>query len=298
LPPTSGSQRRAGETPPVPEPEVADRTRSQSQAPAEDPLAAAAAAREIAAGMDPPPALIILAQRLGLSPFERDTLLLCAAAEYDPGFTNLFTRVHGSSARNYPTFGVALAALDEPSWDALAAHRPLRQDRLIEINQHGATPLTSSPLRADERIVNFIKGLNALDERLAVVLTPVDTSVANAAESQKAAVESILKMLHDSMQESLLPVVQLVGVDGGSKLAITRQACATLNRGLFRVAAESLPQQLVEIEALARLWQRETFLLPVSLYIDAESLEGSGTELHSAFQRFLSRGLGLVFLSV
>src|SRR5262249_61302531 len=67
---------------------------------------------------------------------------------------------------------------------------------------------------------------------------------------------------------------------------------------LFRVAAESLPQQLGEIEALARLWQRETFLLPVSLYIDAEGLEGAGTELHSAFQRFLSRGLGLVFLSV
>src|SRR5262249_31721825 len=158
----------------------------------------------------------------------------------------------------------ALAALDEPSWDALAAHRPLRQDRLIEINQHGSTPLTSSPLRADERIVNFVKGLNVLDERLAVLLTPVDTSVANAAESQKAAVESILKMLHDSMQDSQLPVVQLVGLDGGSKLAITCQACATLNRRLFRVAAESLPQQLGEIEALARLWQRETFLLPVS----------------------------------
>jgi hypothetical protein len=100
------------------------------------------------------------------------------------------------------------------------------------------------------------------------------------------------------VHESVLPVVQLVGVDSGSKLAVTRQACATLNRQLFRVVGESLPQQLGEIETLARLWQRETFLLPVSLYIDAESLEGSSAELHSAFQRFLTRGLGLVFLGV
>jgi len=30
--------------------------------------------------------------------------------------------------------------------------------------------LTAAPLRADERIVNYIKGLNAMDERLALIL--------------------------------------------------------------------------------------------------------------------------------
>jgi hypothetical protein len=263
-----------------------------------NPLAAAAAARDAAAKMDPLPALLLLAQRMGLSTFERDTLLLAAAVEYDPGFANLYAAAQGGM-RTYPTFGLALAALDESSWEALAAHRPLRQDHLIEINQPGATPLTSSPLRADERIVNFLKGLNVLDERLATLLTPVETShAAEVAPSQQAAVDTILQRIHEAVQESVLPVVQLVGADAGSKAAVASQVCAALNRQLYRVTVEALPHQPAESETFARLWQRETFLLPVSLYVDAENLESAPAESQAAFQRFLSRGLGLVFAGV
>ena len=261
-------------------------------------LAAAAEAREAAAKMDPPPALQLLSQRLGLSTFERDTLLLATAVEYDPGFMNLFAAAQGSSSRTYPTFGLALAALDDASWEALSAHRPLRQDRLIEINQPGATPLTSSPLRADERIVNFIKGLNVLDDRLTTLLTPVDTSRQDVAPSQQTAVESIRQRIHDAVEQSVLPVVQLIGSDTGSKLAVASQVCAALGRELYRVGAEALPQQAAESETLVRLWQRETFLLPVSLYIDAEKLDGASVESSALFERILSRGLGLVFLGV
>ena len=259
---------------------------------------AAASARERAAQIDPPPSLIVLAKRLGLSDFERDTLLLCAAVEYDPGFATLLARAQGSASRNYPTFGLALAVLDNPSWDALSAHRPLRQDRLIEVNQPGATPLTSSALRADERVVNFLKGLNVIDDRLTTLLTPVDPAATTVTVSQSAAVENILDRLHDSVQESELPVVQLVGVDSGSKLAVAAQACASLQRQLFRVTAESLPPQMAEMETFARIWQRETFLLPVSLYVDASNLDGAAPELQAALLRFLSHGPGLVFLGL
>lgn len=260
--------------------------------------ATAGAAREAAARMDPPPALLMLAQRMELSPFERDTLLLCAAVEYDPGIATLYARAHANASRNYPTFGIALATIDDPSWEALAAHRPLRHHQLIEISQPGATPLTSSALRADERIVNFLKGLNVLDERLATVLMPVDTSGAEVAQSQKPAVDGILDRLHDSLEESVLPVVQLAGSDSGSKLAAARQIGASLRRQLFRLSTENLPHQAAEMETLARLWQREMFLLPVSLYIDAENFDSSPADVQAGFQRFLSRGLGLVFLSV
>ena len=39
--------------------------------------------QEAAAETEPPPALVLLAQLVGLSAFERDTLLLCAAVEFD-----------------------------------------------------------------------------------------------------------------------------------------------------------------------------------------------------------------------
>jgi ATPase family associated with various cellular activities (AAA) len=256
----------------------------------------AAKARATAAQIDPPPNLIVLVQRLGLSDFERDTLLLCAAVEFDPGFPTLLARTQGPG-RNYPTFGLALNIFEEASWDALAAHRPLRQDRLIEINQPGATPLTSSALRADERIVNFLKGLNVIDDRLLTLLTPLDASAALVSVSQQAAVENVLDRLRDSVNEAAIPVVQLTGDDSGSKLAVASQACATLRRQLFRVNAESIPHTLAEMETFARLWQRETFLLPVSLYIDASNLDAS-SETQTNLIRFLSRGVGLVFLSV
>ena len=265
----------------------------------EDLLKEASSERETAASVDPPPALILLVQRFGLSAFERDTLLLCAAIEFDPGLSSLYARAQGNPARNYPTFGLALSAFDDPAWEALSPHRPLRYVRLIEMNQPGATPLTSSPLRADERMVNFVKGLNVLDDRLATLMQAVDPVGEGAlAKSQQAVVETVLQRLRDAAEESVLPVIQLVGADSSSKLAVARQVCATLNRRLYRIGVDALPPQVSEIETLARLWQRETFLLPVALYIDADDLEGVSAETKAAFHRFLSHPVGLVFLGV
>jgi ATPase family associated with various cellular activities (AAA) len=258
--------------------------------------AAAEKARAAAAQIDPPPSLVVLAQRLGLSDFERDTLLLCAAVEFDPGFPSLLARAQGAG-RNYPTFGLALNIFDEAEWEALAAHSPLRRDRLIEINQPGATPLTSSALRADERIAGFLKGVNIIDDRLLTLLSPVDPAAAQVSVSQQATVENVLDRLRGSVTDSAIPVVQLTGADEGSNLAVAAQACATLRRQLFRVSTESIPAAVPEMETFARLWQRETLLLPVSLYIDASNLDSS-SEAQANLIRLLSRGLGLAFLSV
>src|ERR1044072_236953 len=55
----------------------------------EELLKEAAVLREEASHSDPPPAVELLANRFVLSPFERDTLLLCAALEFDPGLGQL-----------------------------------------------------------------------------------------------------------------------------------------------------------------------------------------------------------------
>ena len=265
----------------------------------EEQIEQAAAERAAAAKTDPPPALIRLAQRFGLSDFERDTLLLCAAMELDPGLAALCARAQGSPTRNYPTFGLALSAFDDPRWDALSAQRPLRYAQLIVINQPGVTPLTASALGADERIFSFLKGLNVFDHRLDTLLDPVAADGGlMLAESQQAVVEILLQRLRQAAGESLLPVVQLLGADTGSKLAVAQQTCAALSRYLYRTGSEDLPSQVAEIETLARLWQRESLLLPVALYIDAEAVDGGPAEAVTALQRFLSRQVGLIFLGM
>ena len=252
--------------------------------------------RQSASKIEPPPALLLAAQRFGLSPFERDTLLLCAASELDPGLNALCGRVQGG--RSYPTFALALMAFDDPSWDALSAHRPLRYARLIE-TQPGATSLTSSPLRADERIVNFLKGLNVLDDRVATLVRLVSSDrPAPIAPSQRKIADDILQRLRQSAEDSVLPIVELLGADAGSKFVVAGRVAAALNRRLYQLGVDALPSQVTEVETLARLWQRESFLLPVALYLDAESSDGPANETATAIQRFLAREVGLVFLGV
>ncbi len=254
-----------------------------------------AAERDEAAKTDPPPALVVLARNFGLSDFERDTLLLCAAAELDPAMGALYAAAQGNAGRSYPTFALALQALAEPSWDALSAHRPLRYLRLLEINQPGATPLTAAALRADERVVNYIKGLNVVDERLTALFTVAAGEAPALAASQQAVADDIVAHLQLSDSSGDIPLVELLGADTGSKHDVATQVCAALNRRLYRIAVDALPSPKAEIENLARLWQRESLMLPVALYVDAEEIDGATQELGSALHWFLSRNLGLVF---
>ena len=267
-------------------------------------LAQAAAEREAAAQVDPPPALLLLTQRFGLSAFERDILLLCAAAELDPGISTLFASAQGQPARNFPSFALAFQAFDEPAWDALSPQRPLRYMRLVEINQPGATPLTASALRADERIVNYVKGLNTLDERLSLLLTPAQVSTAVLAVSQQAVVDDVLQRLRLIADAGAgpsvpsVPTVQLLGTDPASKLAVASEVCCAVDRQLYRLTLDSLPTPRAEIENLARLWRRESALLPVALYLDADNLDGAGADTLAAFQWFITRELGLLFIGL
>ncbi|HJV61281.1 MAG TPA: ATP-binding protein [Albitalea sp.] len=263
-------------------------------------LQQAADEREAAARTEPPPALLLLAQRFGMTAFERDTLLLCAAPEFDPGIASLIAAAHGPSARTFPTFALAMQLfedLDERAWDALSPQRPLRTMRLVEINQPGATPLTASALRADERIVNYLKGLNTLDERLATLLLPPAPAAALAA-SQRTVAEDVLQRLRRIADGAAVPNVQLLGTDGASKLAVAAEVCAAVGRQLYRLPLESLPTSRAEVENLVHLWQRESALLPVALYLDADALDGANADIAAAFHWFASRELGLLFIGL
>ncbi len=261
-------------------------------------LEAAASQRAAAAQADPPPALPLLALRLGLSDFEADTLLLCAATELDPDIGRLISAAQGPGAPPYPSFSLALRLFDEPSWDALSPHRPLRHARLLELSQPGATPLTAAAVRADERIVHFIKGLNDLDERLSTLLTSVDDTPASPLSPTQQAVGADLQHQIEVIGNGGPVVAMLLGADGHSKLEAARAVCAAQRRYLYSLPIESLPATPPEAEQLARLWQRECALLPLALYLDADELDGPQSEVAQRMRSFLGRELGLVFVAL
>ena len=156
-----------------------------------------------AATETPVPALVLLAQRLGLSDFERDLLLLCVGMELDTRMPALCAQAQHDASKPWPTFALAFVVLDQPAWDALSPERPLRYWRLLEIHQPGPQPLIAAALSADERIVNFVKGMNYLDDRLAPLLVPLPP--ATLPPSQQAVADQITDNLRHVAEGESLP---------------------------------------------------------------------------------------------
>lgn len=85
----------------------------------------------------PPPApfspspLEYLVHTFGLSPFERDVLVLCAAMEISPDIAQLVGRVAGDPSASFPTPMLALAVLEGGAMLAFSPSAPLRKWDLI-----------------------------------------------------------------------------------------------------------------------------------------------------------------------
>jgi hypothetical protein len=281
-------------------PSVEERRESGRAVAADQVTAALQEVEHVESQMSAAPSLVSLGDLLGLSKFEQHLLLLCAAPEFDTGMPALYARAQGGVGRDAPTFALALRLFDDAAWEAMSPERPLRYWRLIEINQPGAQALTSSPLRADERIANYIKGLNHLDDRLTPYVAPLDHSdFAGGLPSSQQAVADGITARWRAQLGGPMPVVQLLGADRTSKRIVALHATAAMGRRLYRMSADAMPTQAADLELLARLWQRESALLPVGLYVEAQDSEANASSLQgAAVRRFLARADGLLMLGV
>ncbi len=258
-----------------------------------------------AEAMEPPPALIALSSILEITRFEQSMLLLCAAMELDTEIASFCAKIQGDTQR-YPTYALALGLFDDPIWDVVSPERPLRSWRLIEIHQSGVQPLTVSPIKADERIVNYLKGLNYLDDRLSSLLAPlqiptVDEELDHSlAPSQQQVVEAIAHHLAAVTRWQSLPRVQLLGSDRTSKQLVALSVTERFDIPLYRMRVELLPSHASDLETLIRIWQREVQLFPVALYLEVQAIEGGNPANSSAaaFHSFLDSSHGLFFLDV
>ncbi len=251
-------------------------------------------------GANGPLALDRLCAIFGLSPFERQVLVLCAGIELDAQVAAVCAEVQGDPARRYPTFSLALAGLPGAHWNALTPAGPLRRWRLIEMAPgHG---LTVSPLRIDERILHYLVGIDSADERLLDLTQPVPVSGVLVA-SHQAQADQIVAAWGQAPSRTTLPVVQLVGEGGAAKRAVAAEACAQSGLRLFALPAEALPTAPGELEPLVRLWEREAALTASALLLDCDSLEnagpeGGGAERTGIAARLIERITGPFFVAV
>ncbi|HLH73802.1 MAG TPA: ATP-binding protein, partial [Chloroflexota bacterium] len=240
----------------------------------------------------PPPALVMLTRAFGLSPFERDVLLLAAGPELDASFLMSCAAAQGDPHFAFPTFGLALAALPGPHWSALSPAGPLRVWHLLELGV--AETLVNRPLRIDERVLHYLTGVSYLDERVCglVELVPPPSELP---PSQERVADRIVEMWSQSTGVQPTAVVELCGETLAGKEAIAARACSELGLRLYVMHAADVPPTATEREVLARRWEREILLGQAALLVDCEDL--TGPDENHAVQAFLARVRGPLLLT-
>ncbi len=205
-----------------------------------------------------PSALTQLCSFFGLSPFERDVLLLCAGMELSSSFVPLLARAHGDAQRSYPTFSLALAAFSESHWSALSPSSPLRYWRLLEVVS--SNTLASSPLKIDERILHYLSGVNHFDERLQGFVRHAGGLKQELVPTHSQQARKIAELWKNSNSRNRLPVIQLSGMEAFAKRMIASAACAEVGLELYVISADVLPNNPSDFDTLIRLWEREAIL--------------------------------------
>ncbi|MFH8568866.1 ATP-binding protein [Streptomyces sp. NPDC017993] len=230
---------------------------------------------------DPLPTLDALTACFGLSPFEREIVLLAAAAELDPTTGARCAAASGDPSRTHPTFSLALAALDAPHWSALTPVAPLRRWRLIELDDE--TRLTTSRLRLDERILHFLVGSPYLDAKLHGLLRRTAAPGSLPPSHDRAAARVAAGWAGTGPDAPLR--VELVGGDLRTRADIAATAARRSGLGLYSMAADDVPTDAGERDRLARLWQREAILLPAALLIEVGEMD---RDQHAAADAFIA----------
>ena len=222
---------------------------------------------KLPAPMESPSAIDWLTDLFGLSPFERDLLLLCAGVEMDSQLAALCAAAQGRSQNPNVTFGLALAALPEPHWSALTPSRPLR--RFLLVNMAAGPGLTSAPLRIDERILHFLAGINILDPRLQALID-VGQDPEWIAETHKKTALDAARVFE--IQAKHTPVLQICGDDLHGQEDVAEFVARQIGRQLLVLPVERLAATGQELDQLAILLEREMLLLPGVLLIQGGAI--------------------------
>lgn len=233
-----------------------------------------------------------LCRAFGLTPFERDVLLLCAGVELDADCASLVARLQDGGP---PTFALALAALPEAHWSALLPTGPLRHWRLIEV---GSGPsLVGSTLGIDERILHFLVGLQHLDERLSAIVE-VATAPAELVPSQRAIAEEMAAIWKAASEdEGRMPILQLWGDDLSAQRELAASAAGLSGSSLLVLHGRNLPDDADALERLQRVWEREALLISGCLMIVADRATAGDPAWECRIECMIERAVSPLILS-
>ena len=222
-----------------------------------------------------------------LSDFERDLLVLCLGTAVEERFQAACATLHGEARATWPTFGLALAVLEQPHWSAISRARPLRYWNLLDPQGSACAqaPLLHAPLQIDERVMQFLLGVPAMDARLEAMVHVLPDTV-SAWHTDNAPVNALLEqgLRHWAGEDNSSQPILICGERGASCVAAYAALCRRARLTPYVLDAVDLPSTPECRQLLARLWTRESALQGAALLI-----RGTGDEHAAALSAWLAR---------
>jgi ATP-dependent 26S proteasome regulatory subunit len=240
--------------------------------------------------------LFRLARTFSLSPFEQFALLICVAPELDARFETLYSYVQNDVTRKRPAPDLILKLFCSSLVETLAMRvlfSPAAKLLRIPLIRFGADPpdressLLSRPLRAEQRIVDYLLEQGDLDERLRPF-----AGIHNPALSFSTLhlPISLLEELQKSGNALAEPggVIFLHGSKGCGKRSIAEAISMQHRRPLLTARLDQLSPDQLPLQHAIQLLQREALLHGANLFLaSAESSFGSDAAAQQKRKAFL-----------
>jgi SpoVK/Ycf46/Vps4 family AAA+-type ATPase len=224
--------------------------------------------------------LVELTRVFDLTAFDLDVILLCLAPELDRGYERLYAYLHDDVTLREPTVDLALNLLCADLETKVAARArftaaaPLLRYRLVQLGgEPGQRPASwlGSGLRLEPRVVRFLLGDDAVDDRLEPYVDLVTPAVNLDDLVFPEALRSQLSQLAGYARQAGGPgagfVLYFQGPGGTGKRTAAAACCRKLDCQLLMVAGKRVAASGAgEFSALAALIEREARLQGALVY--------------------------------
>ena len=245
------------------------------------------------------PSLEELCRAFHLSPFERDVLLLSFAVRTDPDFAVLSGYLHDDANACYLTETQVTNILctepdeREAARSAFLPNEPLRGFRLISLDRGAARIGQPAIISIDERVADYIRGVNHFDERLSRLLRII-TPLSSAAGHQEL-VDSLLRSA-EAFAGQVWPMIHFTGAPDSGKEFAAAEFCARLGAHLYQLNLRQLPIHEEDRHQLLHLLERESMLSHFALYVNLDEIELSDKVQMAAAKDWVERSGGILFV--
>ncbi len=227
--------------------------------------------------------LTFLARCFHLSEFEQQVLIICLAPQIDAHYEKLYAYLQNDLTKKLPSIDLILELLCPDPEDRLRhlaffhPSLPLQHFRLVEnVESDSGTSVAQRFLRANLRIIHYVLGNQAVDERLIGDLhffSPLDWQKVVIHEALKSRLQMLFRLAVEN-PSGQRPIIYLHGLSGVGKKTLARALCGDFDLMMLSVDFQRLIMSPEMFREKIRLVLREGLLQTAAIYFDhVEKLE-------------------------